>query len=100
LDPDYRVTLEKVDDFDGQTEDPDHILTLLQGEKIVFAVDRRYVSGDDFGSALDEPVEYSYRVFSELWRRALLRASHVEQHLNKVNRLLEGQLGRSRRKEI
>lgn len=88
----YSVELREVPDLDGQTDDPDHLLTLFWGDRKLFTVDRRDVSGEELHEALRETVEYSYSVFSELWRRAYIRAMGLGEHLTKVNTALQEKL--------
>jgi hypothetical protein len=92
LSEDYRLELREVADLDGVSDEPDHLLTLFFGDRRLFTVDRRDVSAADFHDALGETVEYSYTVFSELWRRAYIRALHLGEHLTRVNKALQERL--------
>jgi hypothetical protein len=89
LDDNYRVEVREVPDLDGQTNDPDHVLTLFVGDRKLFTIDRRDVSGEELQAALGEAVEYSYPIFTELWRRAQIIALHLSDHLAKVNSVLQ-----------
>ncbi len=97
LDGDYTVIVREVADFDAQYGDPDHVLVLLTEGRELFAIDRRDVSAVDLGNSLGESVEYSYGVFAELWRRALMKATKLDEHLSKLNRLFKAQSSQRRR---
>lgn len=83
----YSVRLQQVEDFEGSSEAPDHVLILLKDSKAVFTVDRRVILGEELERVLQEETS-SYAVFVELWNRALLKSRNVTDHLNVVNSLL------------
>jgi hypothetical protein len=85
---DYQVLLQKVPDVDGQTNDPDHAITLFAKDTRLFTLNRLDLSADDLQRALDERVEFSYEVFQEIWDRAFLNATRMDEHLSAVNRAL------------
>lgn len=92
LEGDYLLTLQEVSDFDGQTNDPDHILTLFANGQKLFALDRRLITGEMISASLGEKVDHSYAVFIELWKEALLKALKLSEHIAVLNRALEKKL--------
>lgn len=91
---DYTVELSEVPDFEtGDYGSPDYVLHLMKDGHTVFALDRRIVEVADLAIALRrDQLDYSHPVFSELWRRATLKASKVTEHLDAVNRALAERL--------
>ena len=89
---DYRVILREIPDLDGQNESPDQLITLQTQESRLFTLSRLDLSAEELGNALDERVDFSYQVFSELWNRAFLNATKMDQHLSAVNRALGQQI--------
>lgn len=89
---DYRVILREIPDLDGQSESPDQLITLLTQGSRLFTLSRLDLSAQELGNALDERVDFSYQVFSELWNRAFLNATQMDQHLSAVNRALGQQI--------
>jgi hypothetical protein len=88
----YRVLLQQIPDLDGNTNDPDHTITLVLKEQRLFTLNRLDLSAEELRRALGEPVEYSFQVFRELWDRAFLNATRMDGHLSNVNRTLGQQI--------
>jgi hypothetical protein len=88
----YRVLLQEIPDMDGQTDDPDHTITLVAKDSPLFTLNRLNLNAEELGSALHEHVEYSFRVFRELWDRAFLNATRMDEHLSAVNHALSQQI--------
>jgi hypothetical protein len=89
---DYQVLLQEIPDVDGQTNDPDHAISLAVNDRRLFTLNRLDLSAEELHGALHEPVEYSYQVFRELWDRAFLNATRLDEHLSTVNRALGQQI--------
>jgi hypothetical protein len=95
LEEGYSVKIEQVPDFEGGQYDdntPDYVVTLLREDKPLFEVDRRVIESDDLSRALGESVEFTHKVFVEIWRNAHKKVTKVADHLNSVNRLLDRQI--------
>jgi hypothetical protein len=88
LEADYAVTLQEVPDLEGQTPEPDHVLTLLVRGQPLFSLNRTLISAGELSKALGEKLEHSYEFFSELWRRAFLQANKISEHVDALNKAL------------
>ncbi|MGE0703600.1 MAG: hypothetical protein AB7N65_29020 [Vicinamibacterales bacterium] len=88
----YTVCLRLVPDFERQSDEPDHVLTLSSNGNSLFDVDRRDVNPEDLSSRLED-VRHPYAAFNELWKRALAKALQVSDHLDRVNRFLKQHTG-------
>lgn len=96
LDGNYRVQIQEVPDFEDERQEPDHAITLFAGVERLFTVDRRDVTAEELEASLGESVDYSYAIFSELWRRAQMKATGLGEHLALVNQILEKQIDKRR----
>lgn len=94
LEGQYSIRLALVEDFEGQTPEPDHILTLFKERKAILRVDRREISSDRWNQIAGE--EYKggnvYQAFLDLWKYASLKANRVVDEIEVVNRLLDKKL--------
>jgi hypothetical protein len=88
----YSVKLEQVEDFEGNSSAPDHILTLLKGRRPLFSLDRRnFENTDTLKKILDSEI-VPFHIFKELWDRAYFKASKISDELDVVNKLLDTRL--------
>jgi hypothetical protein len=89
---DYEVLVREIPDLDGQSGDPDHTITLTAKGSRLFTLNRQDLSAEELQRALGERVEFSFQVFREIWDRAFLNATRMDEHLSAVNRALGQQI--------
>lgn len=92
LEGEYSIRLEMVPDFEGASPDPDHILSLYKGRKVVLRTDRREISLDTLIKLSGEKYDNAYHVFKDLWKYASLKANRIPEEIETVNRLLDKKL--------
>jgi hypothetical protein len=92
LEQGFTIRLERVPDFSGESDVPDHILYLLKSGKVVFQVDRRELDGDSLSARVGYDLKYAYDAFNNLWEMATLSSKVIPPEVNEVNRLLWSKL--------
>jgi hypothetical protein len=93
LEGDYSLKLEKVPSFDEEDSEPDYVLSLQSGRKIVMKLDRREFDNDEITRVFKaQGFQYAHFVFVELWRRAYYKATKISDALQEANQILDRML--------